>query len=394
MNSMRNFMRKTVDPRPPRELNREFLSALEMKAVGMTEMPAVGKVSSGLRLLRIKTPRPGKGQVAIALRASAMHIDEIYAAQGTCLGRFFGPKKISTGTPYVLGSSVSGTVVALGSDATKFKVGEEVVVIPNETGEFGSWADYRCVDQKMVMLKPEALSHIEAAAATMASCVAWGSIGLAKVKAGSHCVVVGASGSIGIMILQFLKSLGCHVTAVCSGASASFVREHGADEVVDYTTHDFGAHLRDSGRLQDVVFDCVGGRDIEASAFAALRPTGKFATVVGPQKYIGEEKLSWWRFGKVMAYIGYRMVSTLFRGPRYIFGEKYPRLVVESAMQEVVGHGIRMPVQDVIPFELASVVAAVELLTTHRAKGRIVIDFSHARAAMDRTPASSNANSY
>lgn len=386
MNRMRNFMTKTMDPKPPGELNREFLSAVEMMAVGMTEMPEVGEVSSRLSLLRVKTPRPRKGQVAIALRASAMHIDEIYAAQGTCLGRFFGPKKISTDNPYVLGSSVSGTVVALGNDATKFKIGEEVVVIPNETGEFGSWADYRCVDQKMVMLKPEALSHVEAAAATMASCVAWGAIDLAKVKSGSRCVVVGASGSIGIMILQFLKSLDCHVTAVCSGASASFVRDRGADAVVDYTTHDFGPHLRDSGRLQDVVFDCVGGRDVEASAFLALRPTGLFATVVGPQQYIGEEKLSWWKFGKVMAYIGYRMVSTLLRGPRYIFGEKYPRLVIESAMQELVGHGIRMPIQDVIPFELASVVSAVDLLTTHRAKGRIVIDFSMANGGETGVP--------
>lgn len=300
----------------------------------------------------------------------------------TCLGRFYAPKNISSENPYVLGSSVSGTIVALGSDATKFEVGDEVIVIPNETGEFGSWADYRCVDQKMVMLKPESLSHVEAAAVTMASCVAWGSIGFAKVKAGDHCVVVGASGSIGVMTLQFLKSLGCHVTAVCSGASAALVRERGADEVIDYTTDDFGHYLRGAGQLQDVIFDCVGGHEIEASAFAALRPSGIFVTVVGPQKYIGEEKLSWWRFGKVMVYIGYRMVSTLvLRGPRYIFGEKYPRLLIESAMQEVVDHGIRMPVQEVIPFELASVVRAVELLMTHRAKGRIVIDFSKETAS-------------
>jgi len=74
-------------------------------------------------------------------------------------------------------------------------------------------------------------------------------------------------------------------------SSEAHVRSHGADEVVDYTKHEFGSYLRGRGDLQDVVFDCVGGKQIEENAFLALKPSGILETVVGPEQYIGERKL-------------------------------------------------------------------------------------------------------
>jgi NADPH:quinone reductase-like Zn-dependent oxidoreductase len=253
-------------------LNAAYLAADTMKAIGVTAKPEISKVSERLEMLEVTTPRPEANQVAIRLCASAMHIDEIYAAQGTSLGRFFGPKKVSTDNPYILGSSVSGVVVDVGEKADKLKIG---------------------------------------------------------------------------------------------------------DEVIDYTKHEFGDYLREKGNRQDAVFDCIGGRDTERNAFRALKPTGVFATVVGPKKYVGERKLSWWEFGKLMSYIGFRMFITRLKGPRYVFAAKLPRLVINDAMSQVVENDIHMPVQQVVPFELSSIRDAVSLLTTHRAKGRIVIDFAH-----------------
>lgn len=358
------------------ESNATYLTADTMQAIGMTAKPEISKVSERMEMLEVSTPRPKASEVAIRLCASAMHIDEIYAAQGTSLGRFFGPKKVSADNPYILGSSVSGVVVDMGEKVDKFKIGDEVIAIPNEMGESGSWANYRCVAQDMIMLKPEPLSHIEAAALCMASCVAWAAISSSRAKDGARCVVVGATGAVGGMVLQFLKVRGFHVTAVCSANSETIARAHGADEVIDYTQHEFGAYLRDKADFKDAVFDCVGGRDTEGNAFQALKPTGVFVTVVGPQKYIGERKLSWWEFGKLMSYIGYRVLITRFKGPRYIFGATMPRSVIKEVMDQVVKNDIRMPVQQIVPFELSPIREAVNLLTTHRAKGRIVIDFT------------------
>lgn len=357
----------------------EFGAATVMRAVGMTRFPEVGKVADAMEMLTVEVPRPARGEVIIKLAASSMHIDEIFAAQGTALGRFYGPKNVSIENPALLGSSLSGTIVGLGEEVENFKIGDEVTAIPCEHPEVGSWATYKCLAEKWVMHKPVELSHVEAAAITMAACVAWGAIGFAKVKSGDHCVVVGATGAIGVMIMQYLKSLGCWVTAVCSGSSAEFARQYGADAVVDYTKRDFGDVLINENDPCDAVFDCVGGRGIETSAFKCLKKSGTFETVVGPRQYIGEEKLSWFAFSQVMGHIVWRVLATRFiGGSKYTFGEKYPRLVVKDAMAQLLRHNIRMPVPQTIPFEIDAVTEAVRKLVTHREKGRTVIDFKRA----------------
>lgn len=357
-------------------LASEYADTTTMSAVGMTERPEIGGVADSLCMLDVPVPRPSDKEVAVKLVASSMHIDEIYAAQGTALGRFYGPKSVSDTSPYVLGSSVSGTVVALGKEVEGFNIGDEVVVIPSEHSETGSWATYRCVGEKRVMAKPESLTHVEAAAVTMAACVAWAAVMSANDEPNQRCVVVGASGAIGLMILQYLKSRGCHVTAVCSGRNETLVRQLGADEFVDYTKNDFSDSADSGGQKFDAVFDSVGGREIEDRAFQALEKSGVFVTVVGPMKYIGEEKLSWLAFLKVMLHIGWRIVETrLNGGPRYTFAAKYPKLVIKEAFEQLVVHDIRMPIHRVIPFEPDAIVDAVRLLTSHRTKGRLVVNF-------------------
>ncbi|KAE9627885.1 quinone oxidoreductase family protein [Parasedimentitalea maritima] len=353
-----------------------YNDAAEMQAVGMVNDPAIGQVARELQMLQMPTPRPAKGEVTVRIAASSMHIDEIYAAQGTALGRFYGPKNVSKANPARIGSCATGTIVGLGEGAENFKIGDDVIIIPSEYPQAGSWATYQCFDEKWIMHKPDQLSHVEAAAAVMAACVSWGAIGFAKVNAGDNCVVVGASGAIGVMVLQYLKSLNCRVTAVCSGASEEFVRSHGADQVVDYTKDDFGEVFSAGSDPVDAVFDCVGGRDIETSAFRCLKNTGTFVTVVGPRQYIGEEKLSWPAVLKVMSHIGWRMLVTrLTTGPKYSFGAKFPRLVVGDAVEQLLEHNIRMPVPATIPFEIDAIRDAVQKLVTHREKGRTVICF-------------------
>lgn len=343
-----------------------------MKAMAMTDFPEIGHVADELQMINVTVPRPKPDQVAIQLAASAMHIDEIYAAQGTDLGRFFGPKQVSVEEPYIMGSSVSGTVVGVASDVTDFKLGDEVIVVPNETGEIESWATYRCVTQSMVLPKPPSLTHVEAAALTMAACVAYGAVVFsANVKSGDKCLVIAASGGVGIMMVQFLHSMGAHVTAVCSGANAAMVQKYGAEQVIDYTEEDFS----DAGPF-DVVFDALGGKDTERRAFQCLEKSGRFVTVVGPVRQLGEEKLSWLQVIGMMAYIVRRVcVSWICIGPRYIFAANLPRKTIQPVLEQVVQHDIKMPVDQEIPFRATEIKAAVARLTTHRAKGRIVINF-------------------
>ncbi len=136
----------------------EYLGAATMNAIGITDYPEIGKVADHLKMLTVGIPVPGEREVVVKLAASALHIDEIYAAQGTAFGRFNGPKHVSEVKPHILGSSVSGAIVSLGKDVEGLSVGDEVIAIPNEHGEFGSWATYRCIDQDWLMTKPAALT--------------------------------------------------------------------------------------------------------------------------------------------------------------------------------------------------------------------------------------------
>ena len=357
-------------------MNDHVSSTSKMDAICLTDIPVVGRVHDYITMKKVPVPQPNSQEVLVKLCASAMHIDEIYAAQGTALGRFYGPRAISDEKPCILGSSVSGVVVKVGSGVKKIKIGDEVIAIPSEQMERGSWANYRVLDQKMVMRKPDKLTPVEAAATTMGACVAWGSIQAAKVRRGADCVVVGASGAIGSMIVQYLKSLDCHITAVCGAKNERYVRQLGAHEVVDYTLNDFADLAEYNAIRYDIVFDCVGGKSIEKSAFRVLKNDGVFETIVGPMQYVGEEKLSWSEFASVLGYVGKRMLSTrIRRGPMYTFGEKYPKNVIEQAYKVLLNENIKMPIDRVIPFTQQSISEAIRHLTTHRAKGRIVINF-------------------
>ncbi|MBL4906168.1 MAG: NADP-dependent oxidoreductase [Sneathiella sp.] len=352
-----------------------YQAASTMKAIGLTRLPEIGRVAENLQMITVPVARPKPDEVAIQVCASSLHIDEIYAAQGTALGRFYGPKNVSLEKPHLMGSSVSGIIVGLGGKTEKFSLGDSVIVIPDQKMEIGSWASYRCVRENMVMTKPKGYSHVEAAAITMAACVAWGAIGFSKTQPGDRCLVVGASGSIGIMLVQYLKTMGCTVTAVCSGKNEAFVKNKGADTAIDYSQQNFADHALSTGILYDRIFDCVGGRHIERDSFRVLKRTGVYETVVGPVQYIGEHKLSWFEFSKVMRYILRRLFVTLFHGPRYMFGEKFPRLVIKDALNRAEKYHLRMPLEKTVPFEIEAVAEAVKLLMTHRAKGRIVINF-------------------
>lgn len=343
----------------------------------MTHIPKIGSVAKALEMLDLPVPHPAKGEVAVKIAASAMHIDEVYAAQGTALGRFYGPKNISPENPAQIGSWATGKVVALGDGSQGFALGQDVIIIPSEHPQTRAWATYQCFEEKWLLAKPDTLSHVEAPAVTMAACVGWAAIGFSGAKPGDHCVVVGASGAIGLMILRFLKTMGCRVTAVCSGQSADFVRDYGADDVVDYTKENFGDVIVAREGSCNVVFDCVGGRDIEQSAFRCLKKSGVFETVVGPRRYIGEERLSWPTAIGVIGYVVWRMLVTRVNGgPKYTFGEKCPRLVIQEALARVMEFDIRMPTQSVIPFEIEQIRDAVRNLQMHRSKGRTVIDFT------------------
>ncbi|MGL1894257.1 MAG: NAD(P)-dependent alcohol dehydrogenase [Spirochaetaceae bacterium] len=356
------------------ELIKKYKSSTEMNAIAMTRKPQIGQVVENLKMIKVPLPVPCKGEVVIKMIASSLYADELYAAQGTALGRFFGPKVVSETKPYIMGSSVAGIIVAVGNNVSGLTIGQSIITIPSQSPVHGVWAEYCCQKQERVILKPEVFSFVEAAGIKMAACVSWGAICHSNINIGDRAVVIGASGGLGIMAVQYLKSLGVNVTGVCSGKNAEMVRSYGADEVIDYTKSNFGEVAINNEKFYDTVFDFVGGIDGEKSGFKSLKKSGRYITVTGPEKFVGEKRLSWGKVFQIFYHVFYKSILGRISGPRYIFGEMNPSKTIHPALSRAVKYNLTMPISQVIPFEINPIKEALHLLLSHRAKGRIVIE--------------------
>jgi NADPH:quinone reductase-like Zn-dependent oxidoreductase len=153
-----------------------------------------------------------------------------------------------------LGADLAGEVEAVGKDVTRFRPGDAVF------GEgAGSFAEYTCVPEGTLALKPANLSFEQAAAVPMAGVTALqGLRDSGKIQAGQKVLVLGASGGVGTFAVQIAKSYGAEVTGVCSTKNVERVRSIGADHVVDYTHEDF---TRSDARY-DLMLDTIGNRSL------------------------------------------------------------------------------------------------------------------------------------
>ena len=153
----------------------------------------------------------------------------------------------------VLGTELSGEVVAVGQNVTKYKVGDQVFAL---TGmKLGAHAEYICLPEKGVLtLKPEKASYIEAAAIAFGGTSALHFLQKGKIKSGKKVLIYGASGAVGTYAVQLARYFGAEVTAVCSTNNIDLVYFLGAHHVIDYVKED----LNQIKTTYDLVFDAVG----------------------------------------------------------------------------------------------------------------------------------------
>lgn len=210
-----------------------------------------GRPEDVLRVTDVLVPRPGPGDVLVAVRASSVNALDWHFTTGLpmfarpALG-WFRPKRT------VPGADMAGVVAAVGDQVTRFRVGDEVF------GEVdgGGFAEYAVAPADWLVAKPANLSFEEAATIGVAAETALqGLRDWAGLRQGQRVLVNGASGGVGTYAVQLAKALGAaHVTAVCSTANVATAARLGADRVVDYTREDATA----GPERYDVLFDNAG----------------------------------------------------------------------------------------------------------------------------------------
>jgi len=224
-----------------------------MKAIVFTEYGA----PDVLQLKEVEKPQPAAHEILLKTHAAAANAMDWHLVRGEpFLARLMhGIRKPKNNR---IGADIAGTVVAVGSDVTQFKVGDAVFG-EKYAQDFGTFAEYAVISEEAVALKPENLSFEEAAAVPLAALTALhGLRNIGQLKTGQKVLVNGASGGVGTFAVQMAKAFGAEVTGVCSTRNLEMVRSIGADHVVDYTQEDFTR----SGKVYDLIFDAVGNRSI------------------------------------------------------------------------------------------------------------------------------------
>ena len=225
-----------------------------------------------LRLATIAKPVPTDAQVLVKVRATSVNPYDWHFMRGEprIMRMEFGlrkPKGMRMGVDF------AGTVEAVGKDVTQFKPGDEVF-----GGRTGAFAEYVAVAEKFLIPKPDNISFEQAGAVQIAGLTALqGLRDSGKLHAGQKVLINGASGGVGTFAVQIAKTLGAHVTGVCSTRNVELVRSLGADHVVDYTKEDFTR----AAERYDLILDLVGNHGLLAVR-RALTPDGKYVMIGGP----------------------------------------------------------------------------------------------------------------
>ncbi|MFC4125167.1 NADP-dependent oxidoreductase [Nocardia rhizosphaerae] len=253
------------------------------------------------------------------------------------------------GTIVPLGWDVSGVVEAVGPGVTLFAPGDEVFGMPRLPKAAGTYAEYVTAPARHLARKPATLSHIEAAALPLVALTAWQAlVDTAEVRPGQRVLIHAAAGGVGHVAVQIAKARGAYVIGTARADNHEFVRELGADEVIDYTETDFAETVRDI----DVVLDTVGG-EYGPRSLRTLRQGGVVVSLASPAE------------------------AALAAAARPL-GLRAGFMIVEAdrasmlAVAVLVDAGaLRVHVDTVLPLELAA--KAHDIADNQRTRGKIVL---------------------
>ena len=177
--------------------------------------------------------------------------------------------------PKIPSHEVSGVVAAIGSDVRDVQIGDAVYGLTDFFRD-GAAAEYVAAPAADLAPKPRSLGHESAATVPLSALTAWQALfDHARLAPAQRVLIHGAAGGVGSFAVQLARWRGAHVIATASARNVDFVRELGADEVIDHAATPFETVARD----MDVVLDGVGGAVTERS-WSVLRPSGLLVTIL------------------------------------------------------------------------------------------------------------------
>ena len=238
----------------------ETMHAIRQQAFGGPEV---------LELTEVDRPVPLPTEVLVRVRAVGVNPVETVIRSG----RF----PLLGEPPFILGWDVCGMVADVEPGVTRFRPGDEVYGMPFFPRAASAYAEYVAAPSRQLARKPATLSGAEAAALPLAGLTAWQAlVDTAQLAPGQRVLIHGAGGGVGHLAVQIARARGAYVIGTASAAKHDLIASLGADELIDYRTADFAAHVDGV----DVVLDTIGG-EVARRSIGVLRRGGLLVTIVG-----------------------------------------------------------------------------------------------------------------
>jgi len=306
----------------------------------------------GSEVLEVRTvpvPSPSGGEVLVRVHASGLNVKDPIVRGGA-----FRLLHRGAGFPHGTGFDFAGEIAAIGEGVTDLAVGQPVWGFL-DGAKGGAAAEYVVVRGDWLAAKPESLDWVTAAALPLVATTALQALrDRARLRAGEHVLIKGASGGVGTATIQVAKALGAHVTALASRDSLAVARALGADVAVDHRR----THPRELGRRFDVFIDAAGESPL--STFRkALAPRARWVTVAPDLRIYVLAPITW-------------IVAPLIGAPRLDFVAVRPKRADLEEVGRLADRGLlRMPVT--ATYHLEDIRAAHDAVAGRHGRGKRVV---------------------
>jgi NADPH:quinone reductase-like Zn-dependent oxidoreductase len=218
----------------------------------------------------IPIPVISSNEVLVNVRALSINPIDIKTRTGKGLAN-----RLKEFNPIILGWDISGVVTKTGRKVNTFKKGDEVFGMVNFPGHGKAYAEFVAAPAAHLTLKPQNISHEEAAAASLAALTAWQILNeKAHIEPGDKVLIHAAAGGVGHYAVQMARHLGAYVICTASGQNRDFLMSLGAKEHIDYEKERF----EDLVTSLDFVLDAIGGDYIDRS-LKVLRSGGTIISI-------------------------------------------------------------------------------------------------------------------
>lgn len=238
-----------------------------------------------LQIKDYEKPIPKKDEVLIKIYATSVTDSDIFIRSSNVTPGLIIPFRLMIGIRRprnpIIGEVFSGEIEYAGSEIKRFKVGDQVFGF---TGfSLGAYADYKCIKEKdskrgCLAIKPKNVSFEDATSSAYGGLLALQFMDKTQINSGSKVLVYGASGTSGTFAIQYAKSFGAEVTAVCSSSNFEFVKTLGTDKTLDYSKTDSISKLE----KYDLILDAVGKRktsELKNVCAKSLKQNGKYISI-------------------------------------------------------------------------------------------------------------------